>query len=121
MIFAGACRSCLGCPEDEATEHPVTAAVDLWLCSDPCTDTTPCLWCGNGLFPIFLVVISSLSWQTIVLNAEIDQEDPPDPFLCCRDLEADPFERDETSAGEKTTKTTAQNALVSSVSQWFMG
>ena len=38
------CHSCLGCPQDENTEHPVTAEVDLWLCSDPCTDATPCLW-----------------------------------------------------------------------------
>ena len=38
------CESCLGCPEDERTTNPVTAAVDLWLCSDPCTDASPCLW-----------------------------------------------------------------------------
>ena len=38
------CGTCLGCPEDEATAHAVTEAVDLWLCSDPCTPETPCLW-----------------------------------------------------------------------------
>ena len=44
IYTTAACRSCLGCPEDESTEHPVTTKVDLWLCSDPCTDATPCLW-----------------------------------------------------------------------------
>eukprot|EP01052_Picozoa_sp_SAG31_P017274 SAG31_NODE_1174_length_9538_cov_3.152453_15_plen_227_part_00 len=38
------CRDCLGCPDDERTINAVTDAVDLWLCSDPCTMESPCLW-----------------------------------------------------------------------------
>jgi len=41
---SGGCASCLGCPEDPRTVNAVTSAVDLWLCSDPCTDASPCLW-----------------------------------------------------------------------------
>eukprot|EP00927_Polykrikos_kofoidii_P048039 TRINITY_DN42276_c0_g2_i1.p1 TRINITY_DN42276_c0_g2~~TRINITY_DN42276_c0_g2_i1.p1 ORF type:complete len:603 (-),score=82.77 TRINITY_DN42276_c0_g2_i1:106-1914(-) len=36
----------LGCPDDypSKTSFPLTEDVDLWLCSSPCTDETPCLW-----------------------------------------------------------------------------
>ena len=36
----------IGCPDDVPAKSafPVTAAVDLWLCSTPCTDAHPCLW-----------------------------------------------------------------------------
>ena len=38
------CATCLGCPQDERAQHPVTAPIDVWLCSDPCTAEHPCLW-----------------------------------------------------------------------------
>lgn len=36
----------LGCPIDvpSKTNFSVTAPIDLWLCSVPCTPQTPCLW-----------------------------------------------------------------------------
>ena len=35
----------LGCPEDaNKTAFPLADPIDLWLCSDACTDATPCLW-----------------------------------------------------------------------------
>merc|ERR1712110_816003 len=33
----------IGCPGD-GTDFPVTDTVDKWLCSNPCTLETPCLW-----------------------------------------------------------------------------
>jgi len=34
----------LGCKGDPGVEQVVTDDVDKWLCSEPCTLDTPCLW-----------------------------------------------------------------------------
>eukprot|EP00035_Acanthoeca_spectabilis_P004781 m.106897 g.106897 ORF g.106897 m.106897 type:complete len:595 (-) comp12726_c0_seq2:229-2013(-) len=45
IYTSGSSRAKLSCPNDEnKTDYVVTSAVDLWLCSAPCTPTSPCLW-----------------------------------------------------------------------------
>ena len=47
IYTTGGNRGLLGCPDDAAlnkTRFPVTDPIDLWLCSNPCTPETPCLW-----------------------------------------------------------------------------
>jgi hypothetical protein len=47
IYTSGGSHELLGCPDDVAankTKFAVSDPVDLWLCSDPCTPATPCLW-----------------------------------------------------------------------------
>ena len=46
-IYTGGSQDSIACPDDVAknkSRYAVTAAVDLWFCSTPCTMDTPCLW-----------------------------------------------------------------------------
>lgn len=43
--YTGGGRKSLSCPQDfNRSDYPVNSTADLWLCSVPCSQASPCLW-----------------------------------------------------------------------------
>jgi hypothetical protein len=74
----------VGCPQDNGTAGIiVTSEVDKWLCSDPCTDSSPCLWNltadpfeRTNLAATFPHVVATMKARLLALSLNFTQNEP---------------------------------------------